>query len=73
MRHDPLSLHDECLVFWPARLLYDFRELYAGFQDLLELLETLALLQLEDERALLRRQDLLSLREDNDESESLLL
>jgi hypothetical protein len=55
MRHDPLSLHDERLVFWPARLLYNFREVYVGFQELLELLETLALLQLENDRALLRR------------------
>jgi len=55
MRHDPLSLHDERLVFWAVRLLYDFREVYVGFQELLELLDPLALLQLEDDRALLRR------------------
>jgi hypothetical protein len=55
MRHDPFSLHDERLVFWPARLLYDFREACVGFQELLELLDPLAVLQLEDDRALLRR------------------
>ena len=55
MRHDPFSLHEECLVFWTVRLLYDFQELYVGFEELLELLETLALLRLEDDRALLRR------------------
>jgi hypothetical protein len=54
MRHDPLSLHDERLVFWPVWLLYDFREAYVGFQELLVLLDTLALLQLEDDHALLR-------------------
>jgi hypothetical protein len=70
MRNDRLMLHDERLVLWPARLLYDFRELCVRLR---ELLETPALLQLEDERALLRREHLLSLREDNDESESLLL
>jgi hypothetical protein len=55
MRHDPLSLNDERLALWPVWLVYDFREVYVGFQELLELLDPLALLLLEDERALLRR------------------
>lgn len=42
-----------------------------GLQELLELLYPLALLQLEDDPAFLRRNDLLPLRDDSDESESL--
>jgi hypothetical protein len=72
MCHDPLSLHDERLLLWRVRLLYNFRDTYVGLLELLELLYPLALLQLEDDGAFNRRKGLLPLREDTDESESLL-